>query len=132
MQDSSSEDEQPTRSLPVTVVLAVLNSFFLGLLLLLVYTVLEDRPGGTLLAINCWICIFGASMIFLRFRTIWFGAVAYFGFLFLTFASLVLASLLSVVTETWAVLTLPALLCGISLVLLAYPSSRRYYGFPMG
>lgn len=129
IEDSFLEDEQPSGKLPVTVVLAVLNCFFLGLLFLLVSTVFEDPIGGILLAINCWICIFGGSILFLGFRTIWSIAITYFGILFLTCAGLVLAAFLGVVAETWAMLTLPGLFSGLSLTLLAYPTSRRYYGY---
>lgn len=128
IEDSFLEDEQPSGKLPVTVVLAVLNCFFLGLLFLLVSTVFEDPVGGILLAINCWICIFGGSILFLGFRTIWSIAITYFGILFLTCAGLCLASFLGVVAETWAMLTLPGLVCGLGLILLAFPGSRRYYG----
>ncbi|RCS52728.1 hypothetical protein DTL42_07785 [Bremerella cremea] len=129
IEESSLDNEQPAGMLPAASLLAILNASFLGLILLLVSYLLEYRLGSVLLAINGWFLIFGGSLLFLGIRTIWNVAITYLSLLLITFVGLIAASAVGLVSENWLMLLLPAILCALSLVLLAFPSSRRYYGF---
>lgn len=52
IEDPPLDNEQPTGMLPAASLLAILNTSFLGLILLLVSYLLEYRLGSVLLALN--------------------------------------------------------------------------------